>query len=209
MDIRVGRELLVGKGEVARIDDDRKVRAAAELVGGIDRVVKTLVKVSAEGSGKVGSGGESEDAGTVRINMPLCGLGAHDSKSALGILKRGRRLGIRPGIGYAVFQEHASDARGVEPVADLGAFEVDGKNSVRASGKHHHSGASVLALRRVEGECRRRNVSDANDQLAGNHVVLGGGGITLRRWIGLGAGCPMWPDVQSAVAGRTPHSTSK
>ncbi len=54
VDLRIGRKVLVCQSEVTGIDDHGKVRAAAELVGGIDRVVKTLIEVSAKGSSQVG-----------------------------------------------------------------------------------------------------------------------------------------------------------
>jgi hypothetical protein len=48
MDVRIGRQVLVGKLHIAGIDDHRKVRAVAELVGSINRLVKTLVGMSAQ-----------------------------------------------------------------------------------------------------------------------------------------------------------------
>ncbi len=128
--IGVGREVLVCEGEVARIDDHGEVRAATELVSGIDRIVETLIEVSAEGGGKVGSGREAEDADPVRVDSPVGGMEADDTESPLGILEGSRRLGIGPGIGHAVFEQGACDAGGVEPVAYLGAFEVDGQDPV-------------------------------------------------------------------------------
>ena len=49
VDVGVGCEVFVGEREVAGIDDQREVGAAAELVGGIDGVVEALVVVGAEG----------------------------------------------------------------------------------------------------------------------------------------------------------------
>ena len=193
-DIGVGCEVLVGEREVAGIDDHGEVRAATQLVSGIDRIVETLIEVSAEGSGKVAAGGEAENADAVRIDVPLRGMGADNPEGPLGILEGGRGLGIGAGIGHAVFEQDAGDAGGVEPVAHFRAFEVDGQDAVTASGKNHNGGARVLALGRVEGEGRRGDVAETDERLAGDEVVLGSRGVDFRARIGLGAGRPVRPN---------------
>ena len=186
--IGVGCEVLVCEGEVARIDDHGEVRAATELISGIDRIVETLIEVSAEGGGKVGSSREAEDADPVRVDSPVGGMGADDTESPLGILEGSRRLGIGPGIGHAVFEQGACDAGGVEPVAYLGAFEVDGQDPVSTSGKDDNGGAGVLGPGGVESEGWRGDVAQTDERLAGDEVVLGSRGVDLRARIGLGAG---------------------
>src|SRR6476646_8222233 len=73
VDLRVGGEILLGQGQIAGIDDHGEVRAAADLVGRVYRVVKTLIEMRAQGGGQVSSGGEPQNADTIRINMPLGG----------------------------------------------------------------------------------------------------------------------------------------
>ena len=126
-DFGIGREVLVGEGEVARVDDHSEVRAAAELVSGIDRNVESLVEVGSEYSCKVSSGRETEHADAVRINVPLDGVGADDPDGALGILERGRVGGIGSGVGHAIFDQHAADASRVQPVAHLSPLEVNAR----------------------------------------------------------------------------------
>ena len=72
------------------------------------------------------SGRESEHADAMRINVPLGGVGPDHSERALGILKSSRRLGIRSGVGHTIFEQNAIDAHGVQPLANLGAFEFNG-----------------------------------------------------------------------------------
>ena len=71
MDIGVGREVLFGEREVAGIDDHGEVRAAAELVSGIDRLVEALIEMSAESGGEMRSCGKAEDADAVWVDVPL------------------------------------------------------------------------------------------------------------------------------------------
>lgn len=70
VDVGVGCEVLVRQGEITEIDNHREVGAATELIGGIGRIVKTLIEVGAEGGCEIRAGGESEDANAVRIDMP-------------------------------------------------------------------------------------------------------------------------------------------
>src|ERR1700722_13308968 len=43
VNIRVGSKVLIGEGEIGRVDNDGKVRAATELVRSVDRVIEPLV----------------------------------------------------------------------------------------------------------------------------------------------------------------------
>ena len=104
--------------------------------------------MGAQGGGKVSPGGETEYADAMRVDVPLGGTGADEAEGALGILKRGGGFGIRTGIGHAVFDQDAVDAGGVQPIADFGAFEIDGQDAVSAAGKHQDGRAGVVALGR-------------------------------------------------------------
>jgi len=52
----------------------------------------------------------------------------------LGIVEGHGRFAIRAFamVGDAIFQEHGGDALGVEPIANVGAFEIDGKELIAA-----------------------------------------------------------------------------
>lgn len=82
-------EVLVCKRKVSGIDDHSEVGTAAQLVSGIHRIVQALIEVRAKGGGKMGSGGEAEDANAMRVNVPIIGMRAHDAEGALGVLERG------------------------------------------------------------------------------------------------------------------------
>src|ERR1700677_2301576 len=83
MNVGIGRVVLVREGKIAGIDDDRKVGAATKLVCRVQRIVKPLVEVSAQGGGKVRAGGEAQDSYAVWIDVPLRGVGAYDAEGAL------------------------------------------------------------------------------------------------------------------------------
>src|SRR5947209_1962201 len=59
MDFGGGRKVLLRDGEIAGIDDDGEVGAAAHAVGGVDGIVEALIVVSAERGGKMRSGGKA------------------------------------------------------------------------------------------------------------------------------------------------------
>src|ERR1700722_10359666 len=122
---------------VSAIDYDDKVGAAAELVCGVQWIVKPLVEVSAQSGGKMRAGGEAQDSNAVWINMPLGGVGAYDAEGALSILQRRRRLGIWARLGHTVLNQDATDAGRIEPVAYFRSFEVNGQDAVSAAGKYN------------------------------------------------------------------------
>ena len=86
MDIRVGRKVLLRDGEIARINDHRKIRAAAHLISRVDRIVKAFLEMCAQRGGEVGPRGETEDADTLGIDVPLCSARTHDTHRPLRIL---------------------------------------------------------------------------------------------------------------------------
>src|SRR5580700_4184705 len=86
MNVGIQRVVLVREGKIAGIDDGRKVGAATKLVCRVQRIVKSLVKVCAQGGGKMRARGEAQDSDAVWINVPLAGVGAYDAESTLSIL---------------------------------------------------------------------------------------------------------------------------
>ncbi len=92
MNIRIRRKVLLRKRQVARIDDDSEIGTAADLVRGIDRIVKSMLEVSAERRGKMGSCRESEHSDAMGINVPLARMRADDPEGSLRVLQCGRRL---------------------------------------------------------------------------------------------------------------------
>src|ERR1700722_10290826 len=86
MNVGIRCVVLVRERKIAGIDDGRKVGTATKLVCRVQRIVKSLVEVSAQGGGKVRAGGEAQDSNAVWINVPLGSVGAYDAEGALSIL---------------------------------------------------------------------------------------------------------------------------
>src|SRR5438105_3312548 len=122
--------------------------------------------------------GKAEHANFVRINLPFPRVKAHQPYRPLRILERQRRSRIdvtpallvpgRPGIRYAVLQQHARDPFGGQPVTDLRAFEIDGQNLIAAAGEYDHRSAGVLPLWRIDGQRGPRDVAHVNPWLSGD-----------------------------------------
>jgi len=111
-----------------------------------------LIVVRAERGSQVCSSGETERADTFWIDAPFCCVLADEAEGALRILQGSGGFGVGAGAGHAVFEQNAVDAGGIEPVADLGAFKIDGQNVVTAAGKDHDGRAGAVAGCLVEGE---------------------------------------------------------
>src|ERR1041385_2730061 len=108
--------------------------------------------------------GKTEHADLVRIDAPRLRTRAQQADGALRILHRHRHAGkletVRPRTGNAILQHDAGDAFPREPVADLGAFEIDCEYVVAAAWKHDDCGARILALGRKHRHRRASNVLD-------------------------------------------------
>ena len=136
VNIRIGCEVLFRQGEVAGIDDHRKIRAAAKLVGGIHRIVDSLIEVRAEGRGEMSAARRIRARPTRLGSMCHSAAWARTMPSArCASCSAAGDLGYGPGIRHTVFQKHAGDVDGIQPVAHLGAFEINGENAVSASGE--------------------------------------------------------------------------
>ena len=90
VDVGIGREVLVCQGQIAGIDNYGKVRTATELVRGVDWIVKSLGVVGANGCRQVPACRKAQHADTVRIDLPLGSVKAHQPEGALRVLQGGR-----------------------------------------------------------------------------------------------------------------------
>ena len=193
VNLRIRREILFLEREVARVDDQREIGTATDLVRRIDMFIKPLLEMRAESGSEVGSRGKSENPDPMGINVPLTGMRADDPQRSLRILQCSRRFGMRPGVGHAIFHQHASDADRIKPFAHLGPFEVDGQDVVSTSRKDDNSGPSIHTLRSVNRECGRRHVAEPDDWFTGDQVVFGGRRIDFRSRIRRSAGSTVRP----------------
>ena len=199
-DIRIRSKILIGQRKVAGIDDYGEVRTAAQLIGGVDRIVEALIEVRAQSCREVPASGEAQNADSVGVDVPLGRMRTDEAESPLRILEGGRGLGIGAGIRHPVFEQSASDAGGVKPIADLRALEIDRQDVITASGKNHDCGAGILTFRRVERESWHGNIAKTDERFAGDEVVFGGRRVNFRPHIRLGPGAPfgqigsvVWP----------------
>lgn len=170
-------------GQIAGIDDEREVGAGTGLVGRLAGAF--IVGVIAEDGGEVGSGGEAEDADAVRVDVPLGGVGAGDAHGLLRVFEIGSVFGIVVGEGDTIFDQNAGHADGVEPGADLGAFEIVGKDAITSTGKDEDGCASVRRGGRVDGKGRLADVGEMHQLLSGDECVgrlgdVGLGAVDLR-----------------------------
>jgi len=110
---------------------------------------------------QVATSRKPQHADLARIDVVLRGMKADQADGPLRILEShwGYRIHLAlalpipmwPGIRDAVFQKHAGDSLGCQPVADLRPFQVDRQDEIAAAGKHNYRGARVLCLRREDG----------------------------------------------------------
>lgn len=207
MKVQIVEEAVLGVGEVAGIDDHGEVRAAALLIGGVDGVVEAFLVVSADGGGEVTSCGEAEDADALGVDVPLGRVSTDDAEGALCILEGGIGFGIGASAGVlgisagdAVFDEDAGNAGFVEPVADFGAFEIDGQDAVAPAGEDYDCGAGGFAFRRVENQRGHGDIAEPDERLAGDEVVGRFAGVDFRAEVG-GAGGSAGPELERGVAG--------
>jgi hypothetical protein len=159
MDLGVGRHSLLRNGEVAWIKDDGEIGTAALLVRSVDCIVESLLVVRAEGGGEMCSGREAENADPMRINVPLRGVLADKAERALGILQSSGRFRIGACAGYSVLDQDASHPDRVEPVANFGAFEIDGEYLIASARKDNDSRARVVACGAIDGKRRLRDIA--------------------------------------------------
>ena len=103
--------------------------------------VEALIVVRAECGGEMGSGGETEDADAIGIDVPFGGVRADEADGALRVLESGGGFWIGAGVGDAIFEDDACDAAVGEPIANFRAFKVHGENVIAAAGEDDDCGA--------------------------------------------------------------------
>lgn len=161
---------------MARVKRYGEIGAAALFVGDVDGSIGAFIKTGAGGGNEMAAGGEADDADFVAGDAPVGSLGAYERDGALSVFERQGRFAVRffLVIWDAIFQEHSGNAFGVEPVTNLGAFEIDGEDLIAAAGKDDDSGAGVfVAFRRVDGHGRHGDVVNNVHGLAGHEIGWG------------------------------------
>src|ERR1700685_4039998 len=149
----------------------------------------------------MGSRGEAEDADGMRINVPFGGVGENETDGALRILKSRGRFWIGAGVGDAIFEDDAGDAAAGQPVADFGAFEIDGEDVVGGGGEDYDRGAGGICCGFVQSDSGIGDIAETDERFAGDEVVFGSGGIRFGWGILRGSGCAFGPDGDLSLAG--------
>src|SRR5262245_38159176 len=94
---------------------------------------------------------EADHAQAPGIDAPLVGFTADQSEGALGILEGTSSrlpLNIIGAARYAVLEEDAGDAEGIEPFGHLFAFQLPEQVPVTSARTDQHRSAGVLLLGR-------------------------------------------------------------
>ncbi len=167
--MRQAQIVVVRRPQVPGIERHGEVGAKILAVGGIDGRVGAHA-VGADVGDQMPAGRKAQYADLVRIDMQGLGLVTQDRDRALGVLQghgHGRRLlavagvvPVRPTVRHAVFQHDAGHPLGGGPIADLGAFQVDGQDLVAAPREHHHRSPRIAPPGGIDREGRPGDIVD-------------------------------------------------
>ena len=69
-----------------RIDEDAEVGAGTMLFDGVGGLGITTIEMGKGGGGEVSASGETEDADSLRIDVPFCGVGPGGTQGALSVV---------------------------------------------------------------------------------------------------------------------------
>ena len=145
--------------------------------------------------GEMRTGGESEDADAPWVQGELGRALAQQAECTLRVLQCGRVIRQSRPLRHAVLEQGGGDAERIEPLADLGAFEIEREDVIAATGADHHGGAGVTVRGRlVEGEGRLRDVAEADQTFAADQTVRRLRGVLLGADAARFAGCGTGPE---------------
>ena len=161
--------VVMPRPHMAGIERHGEVRPEILAVGRVDGRVGALA-MGADIGDQMAARREAEHADLARIDMQGLGPIAQDRQRALGVLQRHRHrrlflapafvVPVRPAVGHSVFQHDAGHALGRRPIADLGAFQVDGQDLIAATRENHDGGARIASLGRIDRIGRARDIAD-------------------------------------------------
>ncbi len=173
-DLNVGiqREVSLADCQMSRIERHREIRAAALSVGGVHGgyrrfskcvlIAATMCPPAEKPSTPILCGSICHCAAWKRTSPTvLCA-----SSNAVRQSRYGPDLRAR----HAVFQQHARDSPGRQPITDFRAFKIDGQNVVASAGEHDDRNARVVAPWRIDRHRGLRDAVDIDPRLAGNQL---------------------------------------
>ena len=171
-------------GQIAGIDDEGEVGPATKLIGGVDGIVQAFVKVSTEALLPDAPRRKSLER---RRDWGRCAIRRRAGEPCRERVARPARLRLiwdTDHVGHTILHQDAGHIDGVEPVANLGAFEIDGEDLVTTSRKDNDSRRCGAALGRIKRQGRTGHVAQTNQRLASNEIVGGLGGVDFRWRVG-------------------------
>lgn len=80
-------DAILGDHEVAGIDRYGEIRSAAHIVGCIHSGVHALFKMNACSCYEVAASGKADDADSIRVDVPLCGVLPCKANGSLGVIE--------------------------------------------------------------------------------------------------------------------------
>jgi hypothetical protein len=125
-------------GQVRRVDQQRKIRAATDGIGFIDRFVSPFREVRAERSGKMPAGREAEHTDPARIDPQFARPLPDQAHRPLRVLQRSGPSRLSRTHRHAILDQHRGHTQGIEPLADFGALQVHGEDGIPASRKDQY-----------------------------------------------------------------------
>src|ERR1019366_4406840 len=95
--------LLVNRHDHARINSHGEVGPATDLISIVDQFISAFFAVIAKMRHELATGGKSEDADALRINVPFLGLKPDKAKRALCVFQWQHVLVITRALRHTVF----------------------------------------------------------------------------------------------------------
>ena len=186
--------------EIAGVEDKGEVGSGADA--GVEAAVffygcglRCKVGVDAENDGEVGSGGEAEDANAFGVDAPLGGMLAGKAHGLLRVFEVFGLFGEVAVVRNAILHQDTGDVDGVEPGADLCAFEIVGEDLVSSAGEDDDCGVAVgCGVGFVHGEGGLADIGETDDLATGDERVGGGVRVPFRAFGGAGLGRSVGPE---------------
>lgn len=152
------RGAIAGKGRGAGVEDTDEIGARGDAGEGVG-LVEFLV-ADGGGGGEFGAGREAHDADFGGVELPLGGVGTHETDGLSGVVY-GVALGVVAIFAEAVAEDDGVDAVVVEEGDEVRGFRGDDELVVAAAGGKDDNSAGVDG--RVDGVEFDAGVVDADD----------------------------------------------
>src|SRR5215469_1010495 len=116
----------------------------------------------------------------MRVEVPLGRVRASDAHSLLSVFEISGIVRVVVGEWHTILHQNTGHSDGVEPGANLSAFEIVSKNAIAASGKNDDGCTGILVLgRRIKRERRLADVGQMRQRLPRYKPVGGFGDVRL------------------------------